>query len=71
LAATEMASLCCQHDALIEMTELDTEPAVDTAHVCGDKPGSDFVTGVFSRPSDADRPGQCAGLNEPSPCKAV
>jgi hypothetical protein len=60
LAATEMAPLCCQQDALIEMTEVDTEPALDTAHICGDKPRSDFVPGVFSRPSDADRPGNCA-----------
>jgi hypothetical protein len=66
-----MASLCCQHDALIEVTELDTEPAFDTAHICGDKPGSDFVAGAFFRPSDPDRTRKCARFNKTSPCKVV
>jgi hypothetical protein len=66
-----MTSLCCQQDALIEVTELDTEPAFDTAHICGDKPGSEFVTGVFFRPGDSDRTRKCARLNKASPYKVV
>jgi hypothetical protein len=71
LAATEMASPCCQHDALIEATKLDTEPALDTAQICGNKPRSDFVVGVFVRPGDSDRARNYAWSNKASSNKSI
>jgi hypothetical protein len=72
LSTAEMAPAGHQANELVQSSKSDAKPSVLFAtHVRSDITRSNLLAGVAVRPSDTDRPGNCARLNEPSSYKAV
>src|SRR6516225_2859430 len=71
LSTAEMTPAGHQVYALVQLSKSDAKPSCSFAtHVRSDVTRSNLLAGVV-RPSDADRPGNCARLNKASPCKAI
>src|SRR6516225_1506824 len=65
LSTAEMTPAGHQVYALVQLSKSDAKPSCSFAtHVRSDVTRSNLLAGVV-RPSDADRPGNCARLNEP------
>jgi hypothetical protein len=67
LSTAEMTPTGHHVYALVQSSKSDVKPScLFATHVRSDVTGSNFLAGVV-RPSDVDRPGNCARLNEAAP----